>query len=312
MHRIALILLLSAVASLASAAEIAVTFDDLPWAGLERRTPDDLADRHAQLMQALRASGVPGVGFVNENKLEVGGTVAPARVTMLRDWLTAGFELGNHTYAHLDRHAVGREAYEADILRGERVLRPLLGERGGAPRWFRHPFLRAGRTAQDKAALAAFLQEHGYRIAPVTIDNSDWIWARAYDAARAAQDRDTMVRLRGGYVPYLVAKADYYDRQARALLGEPVPQVLLLHANALNAATFEALVAALRARGDRFVTLDAALRHPAYARPDGYTGAYGPSWIHRWAIAERKPREFFAGEPATPGWVLTLAGVESE
>ena len=144
---LALMLLLSSTLACAQPRQIAITFDDLPWAALEHRVPDDLAERHVQLMQALRAAGVPGTAFVNENKLEVDGERSPARVAMLRDWLAAGYELGNHGYSHLDLHAVGREAYQHDILRGERVLRPLLAERGAAPRWFRHPFLRAGRTA---------------------------------------------------------------------------------------------------------------------------------------------------------------------
>ena len=45
---------------------------------------------------------------------------------------------------------------------------------------------------------------------------------------------------------------------------------------------------------------------------DGYNGRYGPSWLHRWAMAEKKPKDFYAGEPVVPGWVLALAGVESE
>jgi peptidoglycan/xylan/chitin deacetylase (PgdA/CDA1 family) len=312
MIRLAMLVLLLAFAASLPAREIAVTFDDLPWAGLEHRVPADLAERHAQLMQALRASGVPGTGFVNENKLEIDGAPAAARVAMLRDWLAAGFELGNHTYAHTDMHAVDRATYQKDILRGERQLRALLAARGSAPRWFRHPYLRAGRSTEDKQSLEAFLRQHGYRIAPVTIDNSDWIWARAYDVARERRDAALMQRLREEFVPYLLAKADYYEGQAQALVGEPIPQVLLLHANALNAATFEGLVAALRERGYAFVTLERALQHPAYERSDGYTGAYGPSWIHRWAIAEGKSKTFFAGEPATPAWVLELAGVASE
>lgn len=309
---IAVLLLLLLLAPAHAQRQIVVTFDDLPWAGLEHRVPPDLADRHAALMQALRRADVPGTGFVNENKLEVDGALDPQRVAMLHDWLDAGYTLGNHGYAHLDLHAVGLPAYQDDILRGERMLRPLLAERGEAPRWFRHPFLRAGRTPADKAALETFLAHQGYRIAPVTIDNSDWIWARAYDVARQDDDTPTLVRLRADFVPYLVAKADYYEQQAQALLGAPLPQVLLLHANALNAATFVELVEALRAKGYAFVTLEQALAHPAYARVDGYTGAYGPSWIHRWAIAEGVPHTFFAGEPATPAWVLELAGVEGE
>jgi peptidoglycan/xylan/chitin deacetylase (PgdA/CDA1 family) len=90
---------------------IAVTIDDLPWQRIDRTAVADLASRHGQLMDALRAAAVPVVGFVNEDKLEVAGEVQPARVAMLRDWLDAGFDLGNHTYGHVDLHAVGMEAY---------------------------------------------------------------------------------------------------------------------------------------------------------------------------------------------------------
>jgi len=296
---------------------IAVTIDDLPWQRIDRTAVADLAARHAQLIASLRQAGVPVAGFVNEDKLEVAGQVQPARVSMLRDWLDAGFELGNHTYGHVDLHAVGLPAFEQAIVRGERTLRPLLAERDATPRWFRHPYLRAGRTPEDKAAVAAFLGEHGYRVAPVTVDNGEWVFAFAYanvldgqpDApARAA----TLERLKRGYVPYMLAKLDYYERQSIALLGYALPQVLLMHANELNAAAYVDLVEGIRRRGYRFVTLEEAMRDPAYARKDGYTGRYGPSWLHRWAMAEGKPKAFYAGEPEVPRWVLDLAGVDSE
>ena len=290
---------------------VAATFDDLVWAGPGRIAPEAL-QHHAALIAALRLADVRGVAFVNESKLEIDGVVAESRLAMLRDWLDAGWELGNHTWGHVDLHQVGLDAYTADILRGERVLRPLLAPRDRTPRWFRHPYLRAGRSATDKAALEAFLNRHGYRIAPVTIDNSDWIWARAYVVALAHDDRVASARLRQDFVPYLIDKFAYFEQQSRALLGHEPPQVLLLHANELNAATFVALADAIRARGYRFIDLDTALADPAYRREDGYTGAYGPSWIHRWAIAEQRPREFFAGEPETPRWVMDLAGVEAE
>ena len=309
-------LLLLAVCGIANAQagdlRIAITFDDLPWARLDSVVPAELATQHDKLMAALEQSGVAGVGFVNEGKLESEGELAPERVAMLRDWLDAGYELGNHTFGHVDLHAVGLEVYQADILRGETVLRPMLAERGQAPRWFRHPYLRAGRTTGDKAAVAEFLATHGYRIAPVTVDNSDWIWARAYDEAREREDEKLRARLREEFVPYLIAKLDYFQAQSQALLGRTLPQVLLLHANELNADSFVALVEAIHARKYRVVALEDVLADPAYQRPDGYTGAYGPSWIHRWAIADGKPRDFFAGEPETPRWVMQLAGVESE
>jgi peptidoglycan/xylan/chitin deacetylase (PgdA/CDA1 family) len=298
---------------------IAITIDDLPWASFGGDdTLPDVAPQHRALLDAIRIAGAPVVGFVNEGKLGEEAARRDARIAMLRDWLAIGAELGNHTFGHVDLHLVGIAAYGEDILRGEQVLRPLLAEHGVRPRWFRHPFLRAGTSAQDKQAVAGFLAQHGYRIAPVTVDNSDWIWAGAYQrvldgVVGDADHRDaTLARLRGEYVPYLRAKLDYYEQQSLALLGYNVPHVLLLHANALNAASYRELIAAIRDRGYRTVTLDEALHDPAYARVDGYTGAYGPGWIHRWAMAEKKPRDFYAGEPATPAWVMQLANVDSE
>jgi len=297
---------------------IAVTIDDLPWARVDTILPADLQTRHAALMAQLRQADVPVVGFVNENKLEVDGQVQPARVQMLRDWLDAGYGLGNHTYSHMDLNAQGVAAFQQDFLRGEQVLRPLLAERGQRPQWMRHPYLRAGRTAEDRAAMDGFFRDHGYRVAPVTVDNGEWVWAFAYanvmnEQPPSAAREATLARLRKGYVPYMLNKLDYYERQSQALLGYALPQVWLMHANELNAATFAELVAATRRRGYRFITLEEAMRDPAYARgAEGYNGRYGPSWLHRWAMAENKPKDFYAGEPVVPAWVMTLAKVDSE
>lgn len=297
---------------------IAVTIDDLPWARVDTILPADLQTRHAALMAQLRQADVPVVGFVNENKLEVDGQVQPARVQMLRDWLDAGYGLGNHTYSHMDLNAQGVAAFRQDFLRGEQVLRPLLAERGQRPQWMRHPYLRAGRTAEDRAAMDGFFRDHGYRVAPVTVDNGEWVWAFAYanvmnEQPPSAAREATLAQLRKGYVPYMLNKLDYYERQSQALLGYALPQVWLMHANELNAATFAELVAATRRRGYRFITLEEAMRDPAYARgAEGYNGRYGPSWLHRWAMAENKPKDFYAGEPVVPAWVMTLAKVDSE
>ncbi|WP_374472352.1 polysaccharide deacetylase family protein [Arenimonas sp.] len=315
----ALFLLLAAglVSAAAPDRRIAITVDDLPWAslgdGAGRPLDAAMREHHAMLMAALRAGGDPVIGFVNEGKLGFEGASREERIAMLRDWLDAGAELGNHTRGHVDLHAVGLEAYQADILAGEQVLRPLLAERGQKPRWFRHPYLRAGTSAADKAALSAFLAEHGYRIAPVTVDHSDWIWARAYrNVLDDGADEATLARLREGYVPYMMAKLEYYERFSIALLGYALPQTWLLHANELNAATWPALMAGLDARGYRRVAIAEAMADPAYAREDAYTGRWGPSWLHRWAMAEKKPAAFYAGEPETPRWVLDLAGVDAE
>lgn len=308
---------LAAAVQAAPDQRIALTIDDLPWQRLDEREEPELQQRHAQLLAALQAAQVPVVGFVNELKLEQHEQVQPARVQMLRDWLDAGFELGNHTRGHVDLHAIGLDAYEQDILRGEHTLRPLLAERGETPRWFRHPYLRAGETPQQRAALAAFLDQHGYRIAPVTVDNSEWIWAFAYDHVRDTETdpvlREARLRqLRRGYVPYMLNMLGYYEDQSRQLLGRLPAQVWLMHANALNADSMGELIAATRRRGYTFISLEQALQDPAYAHAEGDSGAGGSSWVHRWAMAEGKPPRFFAGEPKVPRWVRDLAGIADQ
>jgi peptidoglycan/xylan/chitin deacetylase (PgdA/CDA1 family) len=311
----------SAAQDVAQAAEpdrrITVTIDDLPWQRMATTSADALRTRHAALLAQLRMGKVPVVGFVNEDKLEVDGVVQAERLAMLEAWLDAGYLLGNHTYGHVDLHAVGIPAFKDAILRGERVLRPMLAKRGQTPQWFRHPYLRAGRTTEDKAAITTFLAAHGYRVAPVTVDNGEWVWAFAYarvlDTQADTPERAAVLeRLRLGYVPYMLNKLDYYEQQSQALLGYPLPQILLLHANELNAEAYAELIAGIRRRGYRFITLDAAMHDSAYAREDGYHGRYGPSWLHRWAMAEKKPKDFYSGEPVVPQWVLDLAGVDSE
>ncbi len=291
---------------------IALTFDDLPWVMNRNEPPVDLDKNYGRLIASLKQTNVPAIGFVNDGKLYRDETLCPERIDMLDDWLDAGLELGNHTAWHSDLHEIGLRGYENDILMGERHLRPLLDKRGLKPRWFRHPFLRTGRSPEDKAVITNFLTSHGYRTAPVTINSSEWIYALAYrKALENGNDPAKLASLRNEYIVYMLAKLDYYERRSSDLLGYRVPQVLMIHANELNADALADLIAAIRAREYRFVTLDEAVADPAYLRPDGYIGEWGTSWIHRWAKAENRPETFFHGAPRTARWVMKLAGVEA-
>jgi hypothetical protein len=82
-------------------------------------------------------------------------------------------------------------------------------------------------------------------------------------------------------------------------LGYEVGQVLVLHANQLNADDVGDLIAMLRKRGYRFITLDAALEDPAYALPDA-PAARGLSWLHRWMLARGQAVQ---PEPLEPAFV---------
>jgi len=70
------------------------------------------------------------------------------------------------------------------------------------------------------------------------------------------------------------------------------------------------LVESLRQRGYRFIDQDTALKDPAYASEDTYTGPGGLTWLHRWAITRDVDRSLFQGEPTTASWVQEVAGIQ--
>ncbi len=292
----------------AASLRMAITVDDLPVGPPGKHTTAQQREITDRLLAALTSHHVPAIGFVNESKLEVDGVVEPRRVKLLESWLDAGEELGNHGYAHLDLHRVPTGEWEADVLRGERVLRPLLESRGRKLRWFRHPYLHTGRSAEVQHQTAAFLKKHGYRIAPVTIDNGEWVYGKAYATAWNRGDQATMRRLGGDYVRYMLDVVTFYEGQSRQIVGRLIPQILLVHASALNADWLGPLLDALEKRGYRWIGLETAVEDPAFQHPtDGYTGAGGINWIQRWAITDHRDRKIFRGEPEVPDWVVKLA-----
>ena len=282
------------------AREVAFTIDDLPWVSAVPRSPNDVETHTKRLLAGLKTHGIPVIGFVNEGKLDRGEGVDARQVALLQRWLDAGFELGNHTYSHRDFHATPLGTFQEEVVRGEPVTTKLLGKR---PRYFRHPMLHTGRSLDDKRGLESFLSTRGYRVAPVTIDNYDYLFARAYDRASGKE----RARVLDAYLDYMTAIAAYYEQQSQAIVGREIRQTLLLHANALNADAVDSLAKMFVSRGYTFVTLDRALEDPAYALEDTYVGPAGMTWLHRWAITQGK-KGIFAGEPVVPAWIEKFGG----
>lgn len=283
---------------------VAVTFDDLPALAQGDRSVATYERITDGLLRHIAEHRVPAIGFVNEEKLLTNGAVDPRRVATLQRWVNAGLELGNHAYSHPDFHTTPVDAYIADVARGDSVTRLVMQAAGRRPRFFRHPFLHTGRTLEDRRRFEGFLAERGYRVAPVTIDNYDYLFAAAYDLA---PDSAASGRVADEYIRYMEAVTAYYEQQSTALLGREIPHVLLLHANNLNADHFGRLAQMYRRRGYTFVPLEQALRDPAYASEDTYTGPAGITWLHRWALTQGERGSVFAGEPEVPDWVQALS-----
>jgi len=288
---------------------IAITIDDLPTASVLGEDIERAERTTRDLMTALRRARVPAIGFVNERKLQPSGEVEPRRVALLQEWIDAGFDLGNHTFSHPDLHRIDVAAFEQEIIKGDEVTRRLLAAAGKQPRYFRHPFLHTGRTHEIRERIDAVLSRRGYTVAPVTIANYDYVFAAAYDRALASNDEPLATRITTAYLDYMADVVAYYEQQSVAIVGRPMSHTLLLHANVLNAVTTERLIERLRGRGYRFVSLDEALRDPAYGSKDEYFGQAGITWLHRWALTAGK-RGIFAGEPVVPEWITKASGLD--
>lgn len=280
---------------------IAITLDDLPGVGADTSL-ERLRGMNRSILAALSQERVPAIAFVNEGRLQVDGE-RDARAGLLRDWIEAGMDLGNHTFSHRGLTHTPLVEYEGDVLRGEVVTRAVLEAAGRRPVFFRHPFTQTGPTAAVKTGFEEFLAGHGYRVAPFTVEDADYLFNALYEAARAAGEADRAARLREAYAAHQARMLDWFEGLARDLFGRDIAQVLLIHINGINADTLADRLAALRARGYRFVALEAALADPAYATPDRYVGPNGPSWLHRWSVAKGAPLRL-RDEPDPPAWVL--------
>lgn len=283
---------------------VAVTIDDLIVGGRDLGVARD-RKLSEQLLASVTAAGVPAVGFVNESKL-CECDERPARIDILRLWSAAGLELGNHTATHPSLTRTPLAEYEADVIAGEPTVRALQRERGQPLRWFRHPYLHTGPDMATRGAFEAFLAGRGYRVAPVTLDNSDWLFNFVYTDALTRGDQALADRIAAAFLAYIEASVVFYEGVEQALFGRPIQHVLLLHANELNAHHFGEVAAMFRRRGYQFVTLEQALTDPAYQEPDTYAGPAGVSWMYRWDHSRGRKQVDWSTQPEPPVFVNEL------
>ena len=252
---------------LAASPRVAVTVDDLPFVG--GVAPGDTKARAiARIVDVLRRHEVPAVGFVTCRNID---DAAP-----LAAW--SGAELGNHTTRHKSVDALGVRGFVDDAVAcGARIAR----ETGRAPRFFRYPFLQTGKTADVRDEGARAIRAERMTIAPVSIDTSDWAFDDAYLDALRAHDAGRARDVVAAYLHHMDAAARRYRDIARERFGRDVDQVLLVHANAINADHLDDVLTGLERTGFTYVSLEDALRDPAYALADDYAGGIGMSWLYR-------------------------------
>ncbi len=285
---------------------VCFTVDDLPTVTYRVPGYQHKYDITTALVQAFVDHDVPAIGYVNEGKLYSGDLLDSSMVRLLDFWLSNGLELGNHTHSHLNYHRVAFEDYQADILKGEPITKALMEKYQQRLRYFRHPYLRSGANQAQSDSLQAFLAKHGYEEAPVTIDNDDYLFAHAYGTAYVLKNHELMATIGSDYLQYMEEKLLYFERQATRLFGRNISQILLIHANLLNAHYLGGLIGIYEKHGYQFISQEEALEDPAYHEAITFFGDYGISWIDRWALSRGKRGDFFKGDPVTPKYITEI------
>lgn len=290
-------LLLSLVQTQASPPRtVALTFDDLPGAGRFSCDADHLLDVSRRIIKALAEAKAPSAAFVT-----TGNICDRLRNRMLGPvvaiWQQAGAVVGNHGHHHLDVSHVPLDQYLSDIGLADSLLR----FRGHlTPRYFRPNFLHVGPDSATANGLARWLEQHRYTVAPVTIDNNEWVYARAYMLALGRGDSAMQRRLVPAYLEHIDQAFAFAESVSVRVVGKDIPQILLLHANDINADHLGEVLRLIQRRGYRFISLDEALTDPAYRRRSYYLGTKGLSWLLRWSP---DPAVWQMDLPPVPAWV---------
>lgn len=287
--------------------QVCLSFDDLPVVSYGSQDTCFQKGLMNNLIVSLKRNNIPAIGFVNEQKLYDQNGLDRNQVELLKSWVSNGLELGNHTFSHPDYNSTSFKDYTSDILKGEIITNKILTGIGKKLRYFRHPFLHVGNTKAKADSLSSFLLNLGYREAPVTIDNEDYLFALAYHRANSKKDTSLMKKIGRDYISYMEKKLIYYEKQAKNLFGRNINQILLLHASFLNSDYTDSLAALFRKNNYTFISMDKALEDPVYQTQITVFGIWGISWLDKWALSEGKKGDFFREEPETPEYIKKIA-----
>lgn len=244
-------------AAAAHAQSVAFTFDDGPklaWTPL--LSPQE---RNQAMLDALARNKVQAALFVTCGN----GAATPEGYALAKGWGMAGHMVGNHTMTHPDLNDanLGLAQYEKEVLDCDAIIKTI----PGYARWFRYTYLREGDTPAKRDGMRAFLRQHGYRNARVSLDTSDWRLDEELVDVLTANPKADVAPIRQAYLAHIRQRALAYRALSKQLTGRDIAQVILLHHNLTSALWLGDVIAQFRDMGWTIVTPQAAFADPVYA-----------------------------------------------
>jgi peptidoglycan/xylan/chitin deacetylase (PgdA/CDA1 family) len=255
---------------------ISITFDDVPIHGEFTLQAKSLKDINQKLLDTLKKYNIKATGFVNEGHLKNDPKLLQS---LLSDWHKHGHDLGNHTFSHISYHKTVLDTYLADIQKGAITTQRVLGKQ--KQKFFRPPYLHAGDTNASQQMLDKGLEKLGLRLVPVTMENADYVFDAPYTAKLQNKQMAAANSYKQQYLAFTERRLDFYQSASAKMFDQPVPHILMLHVNQLNADSLDSILMSLQSRGYHFQSLEKTLQHPVYSQPT-QAFKFGIHWLFRW------------------------------
>lgn len=222
---------------------IALTIDDLPFVGEYRNFHLNM------MMETMLKQEVPAVGFI------IGGEVRKDNWELLQKFRDAGFGLGNHTFSHANLNKLQPEEYIIDIRKADKKLKSVLTE----PKYFRYPYL-AMSSGEKRNKILCYLAKKHYQVAPITIDSKDFVFNQRLLSVPEIDRRAYLNEMKPFYLNFIWQQTLKAEEHSQYHHNPEQGQILLIHANLLNAYVLPDIIKLYKENGYEFVSLDDALK----------------------------------------------------
>lgn len=234
---------------LASAKQIALSFDDAPMRGSYLYSG---TERSQKIIEVLDKHQIQTVFFANSERLSV-----EKGSQRLMAYSKAGHFIANHTHSHPDLNSSDAKTYIADINKAHTELKSF----PTFQRWFRFPYLREGEELSKRDEVRGFLKAQDYINGYVTVDNYDYYVNKLVMDALAQQRQVNLGKACEMLTDIMIEGAEYYDKVAREHIGD-VRHVLLMHENDIGAHCLDRLIVGLKSSNWEIISPKFAYQDP--------------------------------------------------
>lgn len=251
---------------------VALTFENLPSENYYSK--EERLEITEFILAALNNHDAKATGLV------IGDYVA-GDWDQLVMWLADGHNLGFQTFSGQTIYDAPPKVFIGDIDKGREAIEDMLQVYKIKNRYFRYPLLHYGDDYQAKQDINAYLDSNGIKVAHATILVEDFVYNLSLENLLKRHDSAGIARLRDEYLEHILAAVAHAEDLSREMIGRQVRHIMQLRANRINGYFLDDVLATLKDKGYKFISLGYALKDKVYKKTDNYYGHKVVSWLER-------------------------------